>query len=301
MSIKCIHLRCRIIGIFLLSFNSLYLYAQKVTEYFFDADNGIKLYVKKVGVETNSKILFLHGGAGDNHLNFFPHVDALSSTFQLIFYDQTDAGKSFSEHKPAYSIQLEVENLEKLRKQLGIDKLNMIGHSWGSILALSYAKMYPENVNKILLTGSIGTDASYYRLFARNLQLNLKQADYDKIQKLSKEGASRKVIHETVMLPHYFSDVKKISKMTKTEINFDVNQAIAADILKSYDVKPSLQKFTFPVLVVQGQQDLLTIENIKNGFQNLPTCQFKEIENAGHWAFVEQPELFNKIIVSFFQ
>jgi len=88
--------------------------------------------------------------------------------------------------------------------------------------------------------------------------------------------------------------------MSKTKINFEVNQAIVQSIFSHFNLGPDLKKFNFPVLVVQGKQDLLTLSEIKPGFAEMPQVSFTEIDRAGHWVFVEQTDIFNRMVIDFF-
>lgn len=269
------------------------IFAQTANTYFVDIEH-IHLFVKEYKHKSKKapKLVFLHGGAGDNHLNFLPYCEALKANFHLYFYDQTDAGQSYTDKKINYAIDLEVENIEQLRKYWKIEKLNLVGHSWGSILALFYANKYPQNIEKIVLTGSIGTDVSHYQLFAQNLQKKFTSKDYQALQNLAANNAPRQDYLEKVMLKYYFADTNKIANMSKTSINFEVNQAISQDIFKNFSLKGKLHHLNFPILVLQGKQDLLSVAEIKEGFEGIKQVQFKEIDQAGHWAFVEQPEEF---------
>lgn len=275
--------------------------AQTSKDYFIKIKQS-QLFVKEFRNPNRSaiKIVFLHGGAGDNHLNFLPHCKALSKDFHLYFYDQTDAGQSYSEEKPTYSVALEVEHLEQLRQHWQIDKLNLVGHSWGSILALHYAHKYPQHVNKLLLTGAIGIEVRYLQLFGQNLQSRLSPEDQQNAQALMSAGATQQEYFEKVLVKHYFADSRKVQDMHRSKINFEVNQAIGQELFQNFDLNDALSKFTFPVLVLQGSEDVLRLEDIKAGFAQIPQVVFQEIPNAGHWAFVEQPEAFNEALSAFF-
>ncbi|MGR5868833.1 alpha/beta fold hydrolase [Bacillus pacificus] len=74
----------------------------------------------------------------------------LAEKFQLVFYDQAGCGESEAPKNNKYSMRDEVANLEAMRVQLGFEKINILGESWGSMLALLYATTYPERVNKLL-------------------------------------------------------------------------------------------------------------------------------------------------------
>lgn len=111
------------------------------------------LYYEQVGNPSGKPIVFVHGGPGGG-------VDPSMRRFfdpkkwRIILFDQRGCGKSlpFSELKDNTTWDL-VEDMEKLRKELKIEKWTVFGGSWGSTLALSYAISYPGNVKELILRG----------------------------------------------------------------------------------------------------------------------------------------------------
>lgn len=87
-------------------------------------------------------IVFLHGGPGSEHRFFLPHVLPLSQKFKLVFYDQRGCGKSAPSVDGQYSMMDEVCTLELLRKELKLEKINIFGESWGSMLVCFASKKY---------------------------------------------------------------------------------------------------------------------------------------------------------------
>lgn len=112
-------------------------------------------------------IIFVHGGPGGDHRFFLPHMLPLSEQYRLILYDQRGCGMSDASSNGQYTMKDEVEALEMLRKDLQLDKVNLFGESWGSMLALMYACAYPDRINKILLTAAIGLNVDGYHLFEK--------------------------------------------------------------------------------------------------------------------------------------
>ncbi len=129
-------------------------------------------------------IVFLHGGPGSEHRFFLPHMLPLSRKFKLVFYDQRGCGKSAPSIDGQYSMMDEVCTLELLRKELKLEKINIFGESWGSMLALLYATTYPERVNKILLTAAIGVSAEGFKTFGKELEKKLSESEKSKLSKL---------------------------------------------------------------------------------------------------------------------
>jgi proline iminopeptidase len=115
--------------------------------------DGHVMYWEQVGNPRGKPVLFLHGGpgagAGAVHRRFFdPNV------WRVIIFDQRGAGRS----KPLGSLVANttahlVEDIETLRKFLGLDRLLLFGGSWGSTLALAYAQAHPHAVAGAVLRG----------------------------------------------------------------------------------------------------------------------------------------------------
>lgn len=112
-----------------------------------------KLYYHQYGNPEGEVILQIHGGPGSNSKP--KHVNPYDlKRFRVVLFDQRGCGKSepagLLEENTTYDL---VEDIERLRKHLQIDKWYIHGPSWGSTLALLYAEKYPDRVQKLLLRG----------------------------------------------------------------------------------------------------------------------------------------------------
>ncbi|GMM93058.1 proline iminopeptidase-family hydrolase [Qipengyuania sp. MTN3-11] len=98
--------------------------------------------------------VLVHGGPGGTHTSF-GNMMSLADERAVILYDQLDSGKSDHPGDPAnWRVDRFVEELEAIRKALGIEKWHVIGHSWGSALALEYAAKYSQHVASSVLAGT---------------------------------------------------------------------------------------------------------------------------------------------------
>jgi proline iminopeptidase len=111
------------------------------------------MYWEQVGNPNGKPVLFLHGGpgagAGAVHRRFFD-----PGFWRVVIFDQRGAGRS----RPLGSLAANttphlVEDIETLRKFLGIERFLLFGGSWGSTLALAYAQAHPEAVIGAVLRG----------------------------------------------------------------------------------------------------------------------------------------------------
>lgn len=261
------------------------------------------LHINIVG--DGEAIVFLHGGPGSEHRFFLPHVLPLSQKFKLVFYDQRGCGKSEPSINNQYSMEDEVKALELLRKELKLEKINLFGESWGSMLALLYATTYPERVNKILLTAAIGVTAEGFTTFGEELEKRLSEEDKVKLSNLEdslKRGDSSIEEIFRILDRYYVYFEESLKRKEKTSINTNVNNNIGKDILDNYDLTNRLDEIkNIPILIVQGSHDILTPNLIKKLLlKHIPHAELIEIEKCGHWALVEKTDEINKIADEFF-
>ncbi len=98
--------------------------------------------------------IFIHGGPGGTHLPF-GELLSMADERAVILYDQLDSGMSAHPNDPAnWRVERFVGELEAIRRELGIDRWHVVGHSWGAALALEYAAAYPQHTASAVLGGT---------------------------------------------------------------------------------------------------------------------------------------------------
>lgn len=120
------------------------------------AVEGGKVWVRVNGVigKGDTPVIFIHGGPGGTHVNFGSLL-SLADQRPVILYDQLDSGMSdHPENAANWRPERFVAELEAIRKALGVERWHVIGHSWGSALALEYAAAYPEHTASAVLSGT---------------------------------------------------------------------------------------------------------------------------------------------------
>jgi proline iminopeptidase len=119
----------------------------------FPVDDTHSLYVEEVGNPDGLPALFLHGGPGAGcepyHRRFFDPL-----RYRVVLFDQRGAGRSTPHASLDNNTTADlVEDIERLRGHLGIERWLVFGGSWGSTLALAYAETHPERVSALVLRG----------------------------------------------------------------------------------------------------------------------------------------------------
>jgi len=115
--------------------------------------NGANLWVVTVG--KGDPIFFIAGGPGGTHRGLRSFDPLAVNNHQLIYFDGFGRGKSDTAKVVSeYSLQRDIEDLEGLRKALKLQKISILGHSYGGLVAQGYAIKYPEQVSHLILANT---------------------------------------------------------------------------------------------------------------------------------------------------
>ena len=123
-----------------------------------DAD-GTKLqhYIAEYGIESKpgNTIIVLHGGWGAEHSYLVPAIKPLADEYRFVLYDQRGSLRSPAVPPAKITYDALVEDLDQLRQRLGLEKVTLMAHSMGNMLAYGYLRAHPERVAGLILVGPI--------------------------------------------------------------------------------------------------------------------------------------------------
>ncbi|HTR77793.1 MAG TPA: alpha/beta hydrolase [Gemmatimonadaceae bacterium] len=126
-------------------------HAQTARDGYVLSSDSVRIYYKVVGVGRDT-VVVLHGGAGFTMDYLVPDLAPLGKSHTLIFYDQRGSGRSPAPHDTLHiTAAKHVADLEALRVHFGIQRLAILGHSWGGELAALYAAAHPDRVARLVL------------------------------------------------------------------------------------------------------------------------------------------------------
>lgn len=269
------------------------------------------LFCKILG--SGSPIIVIHGGAGYlTHDHLLPHLEPLANHNQLIFYDQRGLGRSTgaidAEH---INLKTYLEDIETIRISLGAKKVSLLGHSWGSFLAVRYAILYPESVDKLILVSSMPASSNDLGLFFIELQKRL--APYhEKLEKIESSELylsgdpetvenDQKLVFQTYMFcPENISKLNLWKSQKANQNSFKVWEIFKEQIfMKPYDITLQLKAIESPTLILHGDADPIPYVIAERLNAAIPDSKLIKIEQSGHFPFVEQPDCFFKAIENF--
>ncbi len=256
-------------------------------------------------------IIVLHGGPGLDQEYLKPQLLKLAKNHELIFYDQRGSGKSLETPMDEEHINLHqfVEDLELLRKSLGLNKFILMGHSWGGLLGMQYAIDYQDQLLGLILLNSAPADYKGQKAFADEFALRTKNIhqeikpffayeDFKKLNSIQISNLYRKLFSV------YFYDPEKVKELT---LNFSVASAQSGvkvmEIMSktswlhpSINLFPKLKSVTVPTFILHGKQDIIpvwTAGEIKNA---IPNAEMVILDQCDHFPYVEkEKQFFNQL------
>jgi pimeloyl-ACP methyl ester carboxylesterase len=232
--------------------------------------NGINLYYAEYG--QGSPVIMLHGGLANSDY-WGNQINALAPSHLVIVMDSRGHGRSTHDSRP-YGYDLMTDDVVALMDFLKVAKADVVGWSDGAILGLDLAMRYPARAGKIFAFGAntmvSGVENNDKPSPSMTAYIERARTEYAAYSATPKE---------------YDTFVAKIDHMWSSEPNWTDAQ---------------LKSITTPVLIVDGDHD----QSIKRGHTEymaatIPGAGLLILPNASHFAFLQDPELFNYAILHF--
>jgi proline iminopeptidase len=262
-------------------------------------------------------LLFLHGGPGYNSYSFEAQAGrALEGELTMIYLDQRGSGRSERPWTGAYSIAVMVEDLEALRKQLGVPKLALMGHSFGGALALEYAAAYPQHVAKLVLVSAASSIPAACAARVAFLERRY-PADLAKARAAAAEreetpddcffafNSAPDEIRDRVNDETMFPDMKRVAAQRAVDAasglrnTGELGGALWNNGFLSYRFT-RFDRLTMPVLVMAGEEDHAIGLPAQRALQKqLPQAKLVEYAGAGHFPYLDAPQRFTADVLNF--
>ncbi|MEN8259464.1 MAG: prolyl aminopeptidase [Pseudomonadota bacterium] len=305
---------------------TLYPAIEPYNTFYLDTGTWHRVRVEECGNPSGFPVIFLHGGPASgckpDHRRFFDPVK-----FRVILFDQRGSGLSmpYGELENNTSQDL-VEDMERIRRKLQIDRWMLFGGSWGGALALLYAQHYPENVAAMIVRGVFlarQCDLDWFvkdgvnRIYPEHWQrlrscLPDEGQGGDPIQALCRclwrddELARLRAAKEWLAWSSHVAlgndydpeseenlHAHKILLQVRMEMHYARNRYFLEEdqILANCDRIPQI-----PMVIIHGRDDLVCpLEAGYSLHQRLPWAEFRILPNAGH---VAQGEVMIDALVS---
>jgi proline iminopeptidase len=275
---------------------------------FVDSTDGVRLFYQVQGTGPRETVV-LHGGPGLSLRYLLPDLQPLVRSRSLIAYDQRGSGRSTIPKEDRHiSLDKHVGDLEAIRRHFSVERLTLIGHSWGATVATHYALRHPSRVARLLLIDPMPPRKDpWEQRFAEAVSRGWGHVTQKEIERLDAEilkaddpiPACRRFFQ--LYAGPYFADRSK-AQSSKGDPCADPPEALRAwtrtaqltlgSLGPDYDWRALLKVLKQPTLIIHGDKDPIPIESAREWSASLPNGRLLVMPNTGHFPFVEQPDVF---------
>ncbi len=271
--------------------------------------NGAKIFCKTLG--DGEPLVIVHGGPGLAHDYLFDPFKQLSDNYKLIFYDQRGCGKSqeFNEGESS-TMETMVEDLEGVRKEFKLEKMNLVGQSWGAVIALNYIFKYPDRVKYLILLEPAPGSSEYIQNVQQTIMSRLSKEEIERLVKISQSPdlrTSPELFKEfmNIRMKTYFYNSTYASKKnfnyfdTERIKKFFASSALFGPYLMSYSLYDKMRNISCPTLIIHGDYDVIPTEAIERMGKEIKNAEVHIVKECGHFVHIEKPEFYFNTIRSF--
>lgn len=276
------------------------------TEIYFDVE-GAGLVPDGGRMVEKPPAFVIHGGPGGDHSGFKPGFGPLADRLQLVYFDHRGQGRSAKGDVGKYTLDENVEDMEALRRHLGLGPIVSIGTSYGGMVAMAHAARFPASVSHLILVvtaAHAGFNARAREIVTergtneqREACRQLWAGELDTVEKLRR--------YYEVMGPLYSRRfdpaAAKLSRDRGILAPEALNRAFApGGFLRSFDLRPELGRIAAPTLILAGRHDWICAPEFSEEIHRLiPGSDLRIFEESSHSIRGDEPQKLIDAIAGF--
>lgn len=273
---------------------------------------GHETYYRIVGGQTaQPPLLLLHGGPGSTH-NYFEVLDSLATSTgrQIISYDQIGCGESYLDgHKELWNLDTWTEELIALRRHLHLDRVHLLGQSWGGMLIIAYMILrQPQGVESVVLSSTLPSSSLWSHEQQRLISF---------MPEHERQAIARAVATGNFSDPDYLRANDHYTALHADEITPDTPECLTREkrfgteayitawgpneytptgTLRDFDFTDRLHEIQCPALIISGTNDECTPLIAKTMFDRLPRSLWHLLDGARHLTFIDQTDVYKQLL-----
>jgi proline iminopeptidase len=272
---------------------------------------GYKLFYRSFGSGDNT-LLCLHGGPGVPHHYLLPLAKLANDNLRVVLYDQLGVGGSEKpEDTSLFNIERGADEVEGVRKALGLGRIHLLGSSYGGALALQYALKYQRNIKKMIIAGGLASVSETVEEMQRLKTLLPKETQ----EVMKKYEAKWAFLHPEYLkavdmyyhnfvcrLPEWPEDVARALNEVSVPVYFTQNGPNEFTIIgtwKGWDITKRLPEIKVPTLVTVGKYDEVTPKVAETIHRGIPGSELKVFENSAHLTMWDEEEKYLQAVKEF--
>jgi L-proline amide hydrolase len=257
-------------------------------------------------------LLALHGGPGSTH-HYFAPLERLATERPVVLYDQIGCGGSDRPQDIDWSVAVFREEVDAVRSQLGLERIHLLGTSWGGMLALEHVLSGAEGIVGLILSSTL---ASVDQWAAEQLKLRAAlPADVVAVLDRHERAGTYDDPEYDVAMDAYFdrhfyrgpkprAELEAMSTAKSVEVYRAMqgpNEWTVTGALRGWDVRDRLAEIEVPTLVIRGRHDMSTDPISATLVNGIKGAREVVLENSSHTPVLEETDLYLAAISKFMQ
>lgn len=281
--------------------------AQRPAEGYVASSDSVRLFYRVAG-RGRDTIIAIHGGPGVDLESIYGDFAPLTEQHVVIFYDQRGAGRStLPRDTTVLNAATQIADLDAVRRHFDLDRVVLVAHSYGPLLAATYAIAHPEHVRAMVLLGAVPPHrGDFWQRFARTMNGRM-----DSTQRARAADANRRLntgadvrqacrdywaiaLRPRVADPeHGLSRIHSdLCASDPAGIRYGLTKTNGA-VMGSYgdwDLRPQLPSLRVPTLIVHGEEDAIPMDMVAE-WTLIPNSRLVRVPHAAHMLYAEQPDV----------
>ncbi len=272
---------------------------------------GGRVWYQVIGDGLAVPLLVLHGGPGFPH-DYLEPLAALAAERPVVFYDQLGCGRSDRPDDPSlWHVERFVAELAEVRRALGLDRLHILGHSWGSMLATDYALTRPDGLVGLILASPplsiprwLDDLAAYRRDLPADVQAVLDQHEAaGTVDSPEYEAATtefyRRHLCRLDPLPEAQQRALDGAGLPVYHAMWGPNEFYMTGSLRTYDRTDRLPELAVPTLFTCGRYDEAPPATTAWYQHLVPGAELAVFEQSAHVPHLEEPQRYRTTVADF--
>jgi proline iminopeptidase len=280
-----------------------------VREGYVTTSDSARLFYRVMG-QRGDTIIAIHGGPGVDLESIANDFAPLAEKHVVIFYDQRGAGRSeLPKDTTRLVVQRQIADLDEVRRHFGARSVTLVAHSYGPLLAASYALQHPQAVRRMVFFGPVPPRrGDFWKRFGASMNERLDSAARARAANTSRRladpnadtrqacrdywavGMRPRLAEPDRTLPLIRSDLCA-SDPAGIRYGLTITNRVVMASYGNWDLRERLKRLDVPTLVVHGEQESIPMDLVEEWVTSLPHARLVRVPKAAHFTYAERPEI----------
>lgn len=280
-----------------------------VREGYLVTSDSARLFYRVLG-DGPDTLIAIHGGPGGDMEGIVADFAPLIAHHRVIFYDQRGGGRSeLPTDTTRLVVQRQIADLDEVRRHFRLQKVTLVAHSYGPLLAASFALAHPSAVARMVFFGAIPPRlGDLWKRIDQTFNARLDSAQRERLADAERrmtdlQSDVRQACRDywAIALRPRLAEPDRTLPLLKLDLcaaepaalrySWNTTDRVVMASYGNWDLRERLRRLKVPTLVVHGEAEMIPMDMVEEWVASLPHAQMLRVPRAAHFPYVERPEL----------